>query len=282
MDSAGNLPTEEWDLEIRIVETSIKQFMPLSGLAISGFAVGLIAVIMAISAGFGSRWGWWHFGIGFLILRYAVYVATAAAVISLLGMVVSRPGNGKRGMWLAFLGLLVSSPVIGVPISWMSTARSVPAIHDITTDTVDPPQFVAIIPLRTNASNPTYYGGTVIAAKQRAAYPDIQPLIVKSVPSIAFKNALKVAKQLDWKIVATDPNLGRIEASDTTFWFGFTDDIVIRVLSMGSGSKVDIRSESRVGLSDVGTNAARIRRFIKAFKKLKLQDASTNPADKVD
>lgn len=261
------------------MDTSTKQGMPLSVIAVTGFAVGLIAVILAMVAGFGSRWGWWHFGIGFSMLRYAVYVAIVAVFISLPGIVVSRPGNGKRGMWLALLGILISSPVIGVPVSWMRMARSVPAIHDITTDTVNPPQFVAILPLRTNASNSTYYGGPGIAAKQQAAYPDIQPLIVKSIPSIAFNNALMVAKQLGWNVVANDPDLGRIEASDTTFWFGFTDDIVIRVRPMGSGSRVDLRSESRVGLSDVGTNAARIRTFKSSFKKLNLQDTPLNQSN---
>jgi len=68
------------------------------------------------------------------------------------------------------------------------------------------------------------------------------------------------------ELVASDPVAGRIEATDTTFWFGFKDDIVVRVAPAPGGSRVDVRSTSRVGLSDVGTNAARIRKYLRALQ----------------
>ena len=82
---------------------------------------------------------------------------------------------------------------------------------------------------------------------------------------------------MGWNIVAKDPSQGRIEATDTTFWFGFTDDVVIRITPMGSGARLELRSVSRVGVSDVGTNAARIRSFVKQFNQvIKQKLPSTN------
>jgi uncharacterized protein (DUF1499 family) len=67
-------------------------------------------------------------------------------------------------------------------------------------------------------------------------------------------------------VVASDPAAGRIEANETTRWFRFTDDVVIRVAPDGAGSRVDVRSVSRVGRSDFGVNAGRIRAYTAALK----------------
>jgi uncharacterized protein (DUF1499 family) len=142
----------------------------------------------------------------------------------------------------------------------------VPPIHDITTDTDRPPAFVAIVPLRADAANPIDYAGTEVGAKQRQGYPDIAPATLAVPPNQAFDRALAAARSMGWELVASDPASGRIEATDTTFWFGFKDDIVIRVAPAPGGSRVDIRSLSRVGVSDVGTNAARIRKYLGALK----------------
>jgi uncharacterized protein (DUF1499 family) len=147
------------------------------------------------------------------------------------------------------------------------TAASVPAIHDITTDTSNPPVFVAVIPLRKEALNPYEYGGPEIAGLQKKAYPDIKPLEMSVPVEKAFDKSLAVAKKMGWEIVATEKSDGRIEATATTLWMGFKDDVVIRVTDNGSGSRVDIRSESRVGKSDVGTNAKRIRSFLKEMEQ---------------
>lgn len=139
--------------------------------------------------------------------------------------------------------------------------RSLPHIHDITTDTADPPEFVAVLPLRADAPNPPEYAGEEIAVQQRAAYPDIQPLRLPLAPVQAFERALATADSQGWHIVAAALPEGRIEATATTFWFGFKDDVVIRVTPDNGGSRIDMRSKSRVGGSDVGANAARIRAF---------------------
>jgi len=165
-------------------------------------------------------------------------------------------------LYRGLAGLVIAAVVFGVPFSYVRTAREVPPIHDITTDTADPPAFVAILPLRAGAANSPDYGGEAIAAQQRAAFPAIQPVRAPLPPDRTFALALATAEDQGWEIVAAVPSEGRIEATDTTSWWGFKDDIVIRIRPEGSGSRLDIRSESRVGVSDLGTNAARIEAFL--------------------
>lgn len=135
-------------------------------------------------------------------------------------------------------------------------------IHDITTDTTDPPVFVDILPLRAGARNGASYGGARVAELQRAAYPDIVPVDLALAPAAAFAKSLATANAMGWAIVAADSSAGRIEATATTRVFRFRDDVVIRVRARDGGSRVDIRSVSRIGERDLGKNASRIRDFI--------------------
>ena len=137
-----------------------------------------------------------------------------------------------------------------------------PPIHDIATDTNDPPLFVDVLPLRAGARNSAEYGGSQVAALQHAAYPDIAPVDLVITPAAAFAKALATAKTMGWALVATDASAGRIEATATTPFFRFRDDVVIRIRPRDGGSRVDIRSVSRFGGSDLGKNASRIREFI--------------------
>ena len=137
-----------------------------------------------------------------------------------------------------------------------------PYIHDITTDTETPPPFVALLAIRQKAPNGAEYAGAKIAQAQKAAYPDIKPALLDMRPVHAFERALAAARKMGWDIVAAEPGQGRIEATATTFWFRFKDDVVIRIVAQGKGSRLDIRSSSRIGSSDLGTNARRIRTFL--------------------
>jgi uncharacterized protein (DUF1499 family) len=180
----------------------------------------------------------------------------------MLGTALSRWHRLRQGAWLPALGLLIGTAVFVVPLSHWERARQVPPIHDITTDTETPPAFVAILPLRAGAPDPVEYGGPAVAAQQKAAYPDIAPAVLALPPDQAFQRALAAARAMGWKLVAADEPDGRIEATATTFWFGFKDDVVIRLRPQGTGTRVDVRSVSRVGRSDLGTNAVRIRAFL--------------------
>lgn len=240
-----------------------------SGLARFGFALAVLAALALVLAGLGARWGWWHFRTGFTLLEWAAYGGIAAAVLSLLGIVRAASGTRGRGaaLLLGVLGVLLGIGVAVVPWQWRRTAQTVPPIHDITTDTENPPAFVAVVPLRADAPNPIEYGGPEIARQQRAAYPEVRPLLLPVPPAQAFQRALGAARDAEWEIVAAVPAEGRIEATDRTRWFGFLDDVVIRVLPTQEGSRVDVRSLSRVGGSDVGANARRIEAYLERMRR---------------
>jgi uncharacterized protein (DUF1499 family) len=240
---------------------------PVTPVATIGLALALVAALAGLAAGLGYRLGWWSLGVGFGLLRYAAYGAIAAMAVSVLGLALARPGGGRRGLYRALAGLVIGAVMFGVPWSYLRAAQRVPPIHDITTDTENPPAFVAILPLRVEAANPPDYGGEEVAAQQRAAYPAIRPVSTALPPDQTFEAALATAQDQGWEIVAAVPAEGRIEATDTTFWWGFKDDVVIRIAPEASGSRVDIRSKSRVGIGDVGTNAARIEAFLEQLEE---------------
>lgn len=235
-------------------------------IAVLGFALAMAAALAAAAAGLGSRAEIWGFGTGFQILRWAAWGGLAAAALSLLGLALTivgrRSGPRGRALLLGALGVVIGLVGAWIPWSWKQRAESVPPIHDITTDLADPPAFEAILPLRRDAPNPSEYGGDSIAAQQREGYPDLGPLTLEAPPGAAFLRALEAARDMGWEIVESDPDRGRIEATATTPWFGFKDDVVVRVRSAPDGSRVDVRSVSRVGRSDVGTNARRIRDYL--------------------
>ncbi len=235
----------------------------LSKTAVAGFVLAVTAAGIAMSAGLGNRWDLWHYTTSLLLLRVAVMGGILSFAVSLAGAVITRPGTWRGGFRRSFFGLAISFFVVSVPLSWYAAAREAPPIHDITTDAGDPPKFSAILPLRAKASNSSDYGGPEVATLQRAAYPDVKPLTLFTPPDKAFDRALAAARSLGWTIMQKDRQEGRIEAMDRTIWFGFTDDIVIRVRPENDGCRVDIRSVSRVGAGDMGTNADRIRKFMK-------------------
>jgi uncharacterized protein (DUF1499 family) len=237
--------------------------IPWLGVAVLGLA--LLVALLAVMAGFGSRWGIWHFRTGFTLLEWAAKGAMAVAVLSLPVLWLTRPGSGRRGFILTLVGLALALTVVGVPWQWRRTAGTVPPIHDITTDLENPPPFVDVAPLRADAPNPVEYPGPEVAEQQRAAYPDLRPVILDTPLDVSFERALDAVNRMGWTVVGTDPAAGRIEATDRTFWFGFRDDVVIRLTPSNGRTIVDVRSKSRVGRSDVGTNARRIRSYLDAL-----------------
>lgn len=230
-------------------------------------ALAILLAVVFITSGFGTRMNWWGFRTGLSILRWAAYAELAVSATALIGCILASYRGQGSGLPLFVIACVISSTAVLVPIRMYLIARSVPAIHDITTDTENPPQFNAVLSARKNALNPAEYGGPEIARQQKKAYPDIAPLILDVPADKAFEKALALAKKQGWEIVNADNSTRVIEATDRTFWFGFKDDIVIRITPQGNGSRIDIRSLSRVGRSDVGANADRIRRYLTSLKK---------------
>lgn len=197
-------------------------------------------------------------------------VAVIAAFYFLAKLFGAGPSAGQT-----FLTLAMSGGAAFLVLSFLMDARSVPAIHDITTDTANPPQFVAVEGLRGAGDHPITYDGNqyvsgtsgpTVREAQEAGYPGLEPLVVDTAPADVFAAALAEVEAQGWTLVEADEAAGRIEASDTTDWWGFTDDVVIRVASTGGGTRVDVRSKSRVGQSDLGANAERIEGFLSGLE----------------
>lgn len=219
-----------------------------------------LGVAVAIAAsGFGARFNVWDFSVGFAMLAYAAYTGYAVGAIALVLLLI--PATRRGGAGVLSVALVFAVAAAAVPTVWRYQARGLPPINDITTDFDNPPQYIAIVPLRASSPVSAAYGGEATAQAQRTSYPDIAPVMLKASPAQAFAKALAIAREMGWTIVASDEQTGRIEAVATTIWFGFHDDVVIRVSPAPEGSRVDIRSHSRVGRGDIGANARRVRDF---------------------
>jgi len=229
---------------------------------------GAIAAVLVLAAGPAHRFGVldWMTALG--LLPYGVYAAAGAGALAVLWLLFAIIGRSAAGLVPLLVGLALAGGAAFVPLNMRATAQSLPFIHDITTDTATPPAFVALKPARDAAYNGGDY--KTDPAEQQKGYPDIQPLIDPAMPPAEmFKRAEATARGMGWEIVAAVPEDLRIEATDTTVWWGFKDDIVIRIQPEGTGSRLDIRSMSRVGKSDLGKNAERIRKFFAALKEAK-------------
>ena len=222
--------------------------------------LALVAAALLAASGYGARLGVWDYRFGFQLVRISLYAGLAAAALALAFMLIPRTRRGK--VVVLGLALALGAGVAYLPWHWLQTARAVPAINDITTDPENPPPLVALLARRAGATVPATYPGSDVAAAQRRAYPDIRPLELPVPPATAFARALETVREEGWEVAAADAAAGRIEATATTPWFGFRDDVVIRVAPSPAGSRIDVRSVSRVGKSDLGTNARRIRAYL--------------------
>jgi hypothetical protein len=252
-------------------------------LAKISFAAFVVALLVGATAAFGTRLGLWDYRFGlFVLFPWSVYAGLLGFVIGLVwalwAMIANRGDAARYGVF----GLLGSALLIAMPLYDFAMAQMSPAIHDISTDVEYPPAFVALVPLRTQQSgdprqiNPPGYDGAALAkgadgetettaALQKKYYPELRQRADLTPPAKLFDRAVRAAHRMGWDVIAVVPKEGSIEATDTSFWFGMTDDIVIRVKPAGIGARLDVRSKSRFGQSDMGENAARIRSFMKTL-----------------
>jgi uncharacterized protein (DUF1499 family) len=170
------------------------------------------------------------------MLPAAGLLGFAAALLALLAL--WRGGRVGRALTALVVGLAIAA----IPAGAYVQARSVPRINDISTDPQEQSE------------------------ESRRAYPDIQPLRLPVAPNVAFERAKGAIEEAGWQLVREDASAGRLEAVATTFWFGFKDDVIVRVAADGGGSRVDVRSKSRVGKGDLGTNAQRIRTYLRRLQ----------------
>ena len=235
-------------------------------LAVGGLAAALIAAV-------GTGAGAWSFMTGFGILRYAFFAALAGGLLAIIAFFMAR-GTGVRTGRLNLLALIVAVGFSGYLLNQIATARQVPAIHDATTDLVDIPQFTALKVRADNLENIPDAGRPELAALDpesrwkaihRESYGDLRTLRLPQTVAEVTTGAEALAKSRGWQIAQTDPQAGTVEATATTLFFRFKDDVVVRVRpdpARPGGSIVDMRSISRVGGSDIGLNAQRIRSFL--------------------
>ncbi|MAD15519.1 MAG: hypothetical protein CL579_05485 [Alteromonadaceae bacterium] len=224
--------------------------------------VSFLAILLVALPGPLYKFGILELGTAFAALRFGVYAGIAALVLILIQIIFMRKNISWAGVAVSAVLALVA---VGLPMSMMSKAKSVPPIHDISTDLVNPPKFVAIVALRADAPNPVEYAGEEIAKQQREAYPELITQKYTQDTEQVFDATEAAIKDLGWELVNSDKSLGIVEATDTTGWFGFKDDVVVRIRTTGEESFLDVRSKSRVGMSDLGKNAERIHTLIDAI-----------------
>jgi fatty-acyl-CoA synthase len=248
--------------------------------------LALLLPVYFAAAALGSRFGIfdWKFGLGTMIIQWGpllIIGVLAVAVLTLIATLVKAPRKGWRS---ALVAVLIPAVALGY-LGWVrAQSEDIPPIHDISTRPADPPAFSPellaqraltpdvnpLVDLTTPIRLLEKYQGPrfadmadqSLAQVAADAYPDIEPLTSTATPAATFAAALAEAEAQGWTIVSQNPEAGILSATATTFWFGFKDDVAVRVRAEGAGSVVDVRSTSRVGLSDLGANAARIEAYL--------------------
>lgn len=243
------------------------QSEPISSLATWARNLALFAVVAVVVSIIIVRFD-------FLEMKPALATFFGGLAISGLSILFGLAGfaaiwqNGSRGMARILLAFLIDGTILAYPAYQALLYRKLPHIHDITTDPIDPPRFDALSRLRTgDGTNTAVYAGLYSAEQQRQFYPDIEPIELEIPVDRAYAIARQLVIKRKWTVIdEREPQpprrIGRIEAVARTPIMGFREDISIRVVPDGDDSRVDIRSASRYFESDLGSNAARVTKFI--------------------
>ena len=251
-------------------------------------AAAICVPIWAMTSALGGRFGFWEplegfrhvltyaglpgFGRGFLLPATLGLGVVALAFVIIQRVVQGAKNSAGPGGYVAgVMAILVGGAPMAMIVLNAGQTASIPPIHDITTDTQNPPQFTAgMIERRGSESNSVVYEEKIDPRSERSlpivqaeAYPEIESLVVSADPNTVYRAALDVGRDMGWMIATASETELSFEATDTTFWFGFKDDVVVRLSETAeNGTRVDVRSVSRVGMSDLGANAARIEAFL--------------------
>lgn len=202
----------------------------------------------------------------------ASFVGAGVAVLLSFVAFVLIWRQGRSGAWSAFAGLVFGLLLFAWPAAYVPTVLALPPIHDVTTDPVSPPQFVALAKQRPTAANSAAYGGAEVAKQQAEAYPDIRPFVLPRSVTETYEIVGEVARRLRWKVANEVAPQGKgrpgyIEAVDRTLVVGFADDVVIRIDGDQREARIDVRSASRFGQHDLGRNATRVRLLFREIEQ---------------
>ncbi|MBX9614942.1 MAG: DUF1499 domain-containing protein [Caulobacteraceae bacterium] len=248
--------------------------------------LALLLPVYFAGAALGARFGVldWQLSLGTLIITWGprlILGVLALAVVALIATLLKAPRKGWRS---AMVAMLIPLAALGYLVWVRGQAEGIPPIHDVSTRPGDPPVFSPQLMAersRSPGTNPVVSLGVPVSTLEKyqgprfaeladrtlgqiaaEAYPEVRPLTTAATPAAAWAAALAEAQGQGWTIVAQDPVAGTLDATATTFWFGFKDDVAVRVRPDGAGAVIDVRSTSRVGLSDLGANAARIEAYL--------------------
>lgn len=236
-----------------------------------------------VAAALGTRLGlWsWRFGLGTMVGTFGPFVLGTVGVIALITLAMTVLVKPRRAVGAALIAFAIPLAGFAWALKIRVDVQDIPAIHDVATDWREPMQFSPAMMTRRGAdSNPVVTDGripddypvTALRSKPyeailSAAFPELEGIVLAGDNAEIFDRAIRLVKSRGWKIVSADLRDGRIEASTSSFWFGFVDDVVIRLTERELGVKVDMRSVSRAGVSDIGANSRRIKDFLKDMRK---------------
>ena len=226
----------------------------------------LPVIVLAVAL---HRLGLVEYEVGFITLAAGLAIALVAVLVAAAAFVAIW-NEGLRGLGRALSAFVLGVAVLAWPAFEFARGVSLPSISDITTDPSDPPRFIAVASARPSGANPVAYPGEEAAMRQRIAYPGVRPIEIEASPDEAFNLALALVERRGWRVLDSvtprgGQREGRIEAVSLTPLMGFREDIVIRIRTLGSGVRIDMRSASRYGGQDLGSNARRIETFFNDF-----------------
>jgi hypothetical protein len=257
-------------------EASSTAVTAAAGKDIKGWTVLVLAVVGALGilvASVGSGWGLWDWTVGLSAIPFLAGAAILALVIAIVGVILDRR-KGRSTRWLRLgAGVVIALGLLFQMTGYVRAVSALPAIHDISTDLADAPQFQTLtlradnwdnIPGADDADMRGMNPQQRWVQLHQRAYPDIRSVRIDQPVAEVVTKARRIAEDRGWTIAAADPASGRLEATDTTALFRFKDDIVLRArpTANGQGSIIDVRSVSRVGIHDLGVNAKRVRSFL--------------------
>lgn len=232
----------------------------------------LLSLVILVSGPIGYKFGLTGLAPSLISILVALVGAALVIVVGLVMAVIATRKSLRRDRNLIFVAIAISLIPLYFVVPQMLKAQSVPGIHDVSTDTANPPTFVVLVSERKETDNDLVYEDEVLGSKtatmQNQAYPGVQSITSELSIEDSLNRAANILKEQGLEVASVDAMAGTVEATATTAWFGFKDDVVVRAVNNGSNTVIDVRSVSRVGRSDIGANAARIEKFIAAFTSI--------------